>query len=380
MNFGKLILGSLIITRLLLAEGEPFRVSSSSLTPQQSSTGQATPGDSQSTEGVDTESNLISDLKYLAVSNWLQNFLGQRYTHFDKYVTPEFAEKYILDYKVARSNQPAGNLDLVGHLDTDSLKKWVRLMDSKSKGSNQIKPLWILSSNIPGLSLSPSETAAKIQDSSTAQLLHQLAQNSVQKLNAKLSPLETSLSMEAPPKNSSEIQSLTQYASRLGDTLVVWGNLSLCPGCTQPRFDILVYTTQSQTLSFVVGDDLQMSSKEIPQTESLKKSVLPIYQQFQNELENAFSEGWIQDTPYKLIIETIDSYRVLKLVETELSRGNGFSSPVFKKAMGKSAEYEIKSALSIEELGQRIQAATIPGFKSQVSRLDSSTLLVKYSR
>lgn len=371
MSLDKFIFWALIFSKFLYAEGVPFHVSSSMLAPTTTIPG-------QTVENSDPESGLINDLKYLAVSNWLHNYLGQRYTQFDKFITPEFSEKYILDYKVNRTNQPVGTLDLIGHIDGDSLKKWVRLVDSKSKGSNQIKPLFILSSNLTGLSISPSDTANKLRDSAIAQSIAQLAQGPVQKLNARLIPNDSTFNLEAPPKNGSEIQSLISLANRRGETLVIWAALSACPGCTTPRFDVFVYNTSSQSLAFVVGDDLALTTRDLANQEILKKSLTPIFQQFQTELENMYSEGTVLENPYRLIVESIDSYRTLKLAEAELSRGNGFSIPVLKKTAGKSAEYEIKSSLSIDELAQKIQSTSLPGFKTQVSKLDSSSLVLKY--
>jgi len=369
LNLGKIILFSVFLCQLVLAEGVSFQVSSTALTTQTGTTN----------EDGDPESNLINDLKYLAVSNWLQSYLGNRYTLFDKYVTPEFAEKYILDYKVSRAN-PSGGIDLVGHLDGDSLKKWVRLVESKTKGSNQIKPLWIVSSNLPGLSVSPRDTANKLNNSSTLQLLSQLTQAPLQKLNSKLIPADSSINLEAPPKNSSEIQSLCSLAARQGQTLVIWEAFTACGGCSTPRFDIFVYNTQTQLLSFVVGDDLSLPTRDLSNPDAMKRNLAPIFQQFQNEWENAFSEGSIQEVSYRIVLENVDSYRTLKLLEGELSRGNGFGNPTLKKVASKTAEYEIKSTLSVTEVGQRLQETQLPGVKTQVSKVDSSTLSVKLIR
>lgn len=376
MNIGRFFLFIFFLTKLAFAEGVPFKVSSSSLsTPQASST----PTD-LSAENEDHESNLINDLKYLAVSNWLQTYLGPRYTQFDKHITPEFAEKYILDYKVGRNSAPSGGLELSGHLDGDALKRWVRLIDSKSKASSQIKPLFILSSNLPGLNIAPSETSNKIKESSIAQLLYQLTQFQFKKLNTQLTPLDSSVGLDSPPTQSSEVQRLTRSASQKGSSLVVWETFSTCPGCPNPRIDIFVYNNENSNLAFVVGDDLLNSWRELNNTEVLKKSLLPIFQQFQTELENVFSEGSIHENSFKIVIENVDSYRTLKIAEAELNRGMGGSSLILKKAANKSAEYELKSSLAIEELGQRIQGTVIPGLKTQVSKADSTTLVLKLNR
>jgi hypothetical protein len=375
LNLGKWILSALVLSNVIIAEGIPFRVSSSALAPTTTTLPQGKP-----TQDSDPEANLINDLKFLAVSNWLQTYLGPKYSQFERFVTPEFAEKYILDYKVNHSNQPTGNLDLIGHLDGDSLKKWVRLVESKAKGSNQIKPLFIMSSNLPDMIFSPSDTSTNARDSHTGQVVEHLTQQQFQKLNAKIYPLDSLMSFESPPRSNADIQSLTAQAARLGYSMVIWEAFTTCPGCTQNRFDIFVYNNSSQNLSFVTGDDVQGSVKEWGNTELLKKSLTPVFQQLQAELENAFSEGMMQEVNYKLVIDGVDSYRALKVAESELEQESGFSNPVFKKAVGKTAEYQIRTALSLEELIQKIQGTPFPGYKSQVSRLDSTTVLLRLSK
>lgn len=373
MNIAKLFLGLCLFSFWAFGEGVPFKVSSSALS---NPTASPAPTDTES----DLETNLINDLKYLAVSNFLQNHLGAKYNQFDKFVTPDFSEKYILDYKVTRGGGSPGTVELVGHLDGDALKRWARLIESKTRGSNQIKPLFILSSNLPGLSFSPADTSLRQRDSSIAQVLGQMTQLQLKKLNTQLTPLDTSLGLDAPPKNISEIQSLTSSALRRGDSLVIWETISVCPGCVNPRLDIFVYNSQTQSLAFAIGDDLNISGRDLSNSELFKKSVGPLFQQFQSELENALSSGTLQELTMKIIFENVDSYRTLKVLETQLNQGNGYNSPVLKKVSGKSAEYEIKSTLNIDELGAKVQTNLPPGLKPQVGKADSSTLIVKFTK
>ena len=373
MNIVKLVLALCFISQWAFGEGVPFKVSSSELSnPPSTSTQLGTDGD--------LESNLINDLKYLAVSNFLQNHLGAKYNQFDKFITPEFSEKYILDYKITRGGGAPGTVELVGHLDGDSLKRWARLVESKARGSNQIKPLFILSSNLSGLSFSPADTSLRQKDSSIAQILTQMTQFQLKKLNTQLTALDTSIGLDAPPKNNSEIESLTSSALRRGESLVIWETISICPGCTNPRLDIFVYNSQTQNLVFAIGDDLNISGRDVINSELFKKSIGPLFQQFQNELENALSSGTLQELTMKIIFENVDSYRTLKVLETQLNQGNGYNTPVLKKVSGKSAEYEIKSTLTIDELGAKVQASLPPVLRPQVGKADNSTLIVKFTK
>ena len=88
------------------AEGQPFTIDAGTVNP----------------DNPDQELAAASGLKYRAVVEWLQRYLGGRYAEIEKMVTPEFAEKYILDYKVGRNPGNRALYQLTGHLDADSLE------------------------------------------------------------------------------------------------------------------------------------------------------------------------------------------------------------------------------------------------------------------
>lgn len=99
-------MGFLLVSSLALASGVEFRVSASELG------GGADDGDSTSAR-----------LKQRAVQNFLRRALGNRYASVERKITPEFAERYVLDYKTQRG--PRG-MEILGHLDGDALKSWAR--------------------------------------------------------------------------------------------------------------------------------------------------------------------------------------------------------------------------------------------------------------
>src|SRR4051794_12741866 len=110
----------LFLSQLALAEGVPFVLSSSSLPPS--------PDDVRQTA-------LIGRLKYQAVVDYLQRLMGSRYSKYEELVTPEFAEKYVLDYQVNRLPGKSA-IELNGHLDGDALKRWVRVTETKAAGTS----------------------------------------------------------------------------------------------------------------------------------------------------------------------------------------------------------------------------------------------------
>ena len=68
--------------------------------------------------GADTQN--ISDLKHRAVLEFLQRQLGERFEQYEKQITPEFAERYIMDYKVGRAGGNRQVSDLPVFLASDA--------------------------------------------------------------------------------------------------------------------------------------------------------------------------------------------------------------------------------------------------------------------
>src|SRR5262245_54194114 len=97
------------------ADIEDFKISSAQLSAE---------------DTADTQS-MLAKLKHSAIIAFLSR-VGLDHKSLEEVVTPEFADQYIVDYKVSRRG---GNTELSGHLDADGLRRWARLAQTKSRGN-----------------------------------------------------------------------------------------------------------------------------------------------------------------------------------------------------------------------------------------------------
>jgi hypothetical protein len=366
LNSVKLFTFAFVFTVRLWAEAVSFSVAAPQLPVE--------PGK----EAAESQAEILAQLKVQAVSEWLQGYLGNRYSQFERAVTVEFAEKHVIDYSVSRTSTNPPNVVLNGHLDTDGLKRWLRLAETKNKGgSHQLRAIAFLSSNIPGISFSASDTAQKAREITIASQIHTLLQPLFQKLNAKLTLADGGAPSGNAPRTSKEVRNLKDFAKTDGTNVAVWGQLTQCAPCGGARLDLFGYSLPQERVIAAVSEDLALSQKDYTNSDYLKSKLTPIVQQFQTDFESAVTEGRVFSSEYHLIVEGVDSYRVFKNIEASLGRQDFVSQPILKRASSKTAEFIFLSSLSIEELAGRFPQVDVGGVKLRTSRLDDSTLVAR---
>jgi hypothetical protein len=361
LNFGKGIKSFLLLLLLatssrIFAEGVPFTQSGASLPA-------GTVGDQTSS---------VSQLKYQAVLDYLQRISGAKYAQFEKQVNPDFAEKYISDYKVSRQT---GNLTVSGHIDGEGLRRWVHLLETKTRGAGSLSPYFILSSSLPGLTVSPSETAAKMKDLVVGQTILELFNASLHKFNVRISLADLStLGVNQPPRTENEIRGLAGSANNAA----LWANLLACKTCGGVRLDTYLYQVSQGRLLIAHSDDLNLEPKDFANREKLKSVLKEPMKQFQADFEEMVSSGGLSSGSYRLSVEGVDSYRAYKLVENELSKQDFIAQVLLKHTESRLAEFEIRSSLAMPELSQRLGQSSFPGFKLKPLRVDSKSVVVRY--
>ncbi len=360
---------------LLAVQGNSFVVSGAA---------EVTPGKADETlDNPEVQTKLIAQLKQKAVAEWLQNFLGARYQNFQKAVTPEFGEKYVLDYKVTRVPALPNTLELSGHLDSDALKKWARVSETKEKGQEGIRPVFIYSSLAGAMQSAPRETSEKIKDSSVAQLVFKELTTHFQKLNSKLVPFEGRLGLNAPSSSEDEIGTLSNEVGAGRFNAVVWAHLSQCANCSTARIDLYVYSLAPARLAVVKSEDLAVAASALTNAERAKKSLTPFLAQLHEGVEETISEGKLFSNDFTLRIEGIggiDGYRTYKLIDKDFQRQDFLNQPSLKMLENTGVEFKVLSTLSSDELAQRIQTTTWAGFKLQRVSVDSHTIVMRYSK
>lgn len=352
------------------AEGAPFTISG---TPEQE------PGKTEAVllDNPEVQNTLINQLKQKAVVQWLQNYLGSRFASYQKSIADDFGEKYVMDYKVAKVPGQANTLEISGHIDSDALRKWSRISETKEKGGDAIRPVFIFSSNAQSLQSSPRDTLERTKDWPSAQLIFKEASTHFQKLNTKLFPLNGRMGFAGAPTTDNEVSNLSTELSGSNYNTAVWVQLSQCNGCATARMDLFVYSLAPGRLALIRSEDLSVSASQLS-GEKAKAHLAPFITSLHEGLDELISEGKLFSKDLTLRIEGIDAYRSYKLVEKDLQKQDFLSSPSLKGMEAATAEFNVTSNLSTEELAQRIQTASWSGFKLQAVRVDSNTIVMRY--
>ena len=327
----------------------------------------------------DESTPLLSRLKQDAIIQWLRNYLGNRSAAFEKWVTPAFAENYILDYKLSRSGANKEIIQLSGHLDDESLKGWLRISETKGKGSNQIKPVYVISANLSGISLPSSDYFTQTGNSPFTQQVNQLLNQELQKFNLGLSPA-SGVVPTTPPRSERDIISFRDSCGQGGSNAAIWVYLNQCKTCEFPRVDIYLYSFLNPRLVSVQSDDLNLSIKELGNSDKLKTGLAPIFKEFHQEFERAIAEAKLSSAPLTLTIEGIDSYSGYRKLEYSLGKQSFLSQIIPRAFVQNTAQFEMLSVLSAEEVARRVQESLAAEFKLSPIRVDSRNIVMRYSR
>lgn len=300
---------------------------------------------------------VVADLKLRAITDYLQKYLGSRYKNFEELVTPEFAEKYILDYKIGKSTNDRNIIEVTGHLDADSLKRWIRLTDTKSRGGNALRPVFLFTSTMPGYTFTTGDSP-KVRESSIFQALHSLASTNLQKFNVRLtSPSSARLSASQPAKSESDIRALSSSFIPAGFNTALWFHLTPCKTCGGSRLETYYYNLAQNRILISRADDLAMEPKNLASADRFKKLVQPLVKQFQSDFEGLSSSGELFGTVYHVTVEGIETNRAYKAIELELSRLDSLSHSQLVRVefIKKLADFEVTSQLSLEELKESLK-------------------------
>jgi len=325
------------------------------------------------TGSADGES--IADLKLRAVVEYLQAYLGNRFETYSTQVNAEFAERYVQDYKV---NRAGGKITVTGHLDSDGLKGWIRL--SETKRGTTVKPVFLLSSSIPGLTITAGQTAAKSRESGLVQVFMNESSTAFQKLNTRLGVGGSSLSLSQPPRNDSELRRLQDFAAGDGFTSALWLHLVPCKSCGGARMDAHFYNLNPVRQVLARSDELPLSAGDFANQARLKQALKGPVTALRSDIEDKISNGALFSNAYRLTVEGLENYRAFKVLQSAIGDVEFIIQATLKRSEPKVAEYEILSALTADELGARLDGETFDGFRLKTTKVDAPTITVRFSR
>lgn len=352
----------------------PFSVSA----PLASATGGASVEGGSETE-TDVYSQLLSRLKQDAVILWLRQNLGNKASRFEKLITPKFAESYILEYKVAQRGQNKDIIELSGQLDAEALKGWVRLAETKGRGSSQIRPLLVISESLPGISLPSDNYYSQNGDSQFSQQTRLFLNQALKKLNLELSNFNGPLPSH-PPRTEKEVFNFKESFSQTAGNAVIWVYLNQCKTCELPRTDIYLYSSSQPGVIGILSEELTASLKQLENPEKTRSALEPLFKQFQQELERVIASGKLDSIPLTVTIEGIDNYLIYRKIDQALGKQGFLSDWIPRVFVQNTAQFDALSSLGAEEVAQRIQQVGPPDFKLALVRVDSRNLVMRYSK
>lgn len=376
MNFVNRVFIPLVLLLTPLALGEvPFSVAA----PLSSAPTNANPSAANGSESEDSSNQLISRLKQDAVIYWLRDYLGSKSSQFEKFVTPQFAESYILNYKVSQKGTTKDILELSGQLDAEALKGWLRIAEAKGKGNNQLKPLFIISDSLPGISVPNSSYFTQSGNSVFSQQCSQLLRAGLKKLNLEAAPF-AGPNPSQPPRTERDVLSLKDSLAPSNSNLLIWVYLNQCRSCEMPRVDIYLYSSTRSSTVLSVSEELPLTLKQLENSEKARKALEPIFNEFHQELERTIAEGKLESYPVTITIEGIDNYLNYRKIEYALSKQSFFADWSPKVFVQNTAQFEALSPLEAQEVARRIEKLPLGDLKLIPVRVDSRNVVMRYSK
>lgn len=360
MSFVKLFLALLVVFNSSGFCQTPFSV--------------AAPLESEASESSGDESlrELISRLKQDAVILWLRDYLGEKANSYEKSVTPDFAESYILDYRVTRTGENKNIIQLSGHIDTDSIKGWLRVSATKLSGNSSLKPALVVSSS-PNISLSEGQQNV-LENSVKANLNREL-----KKLRVAFSDIQPP-PLDAPPRDESGITELASRFQSKGFNFAIWVYLNRCRSCSMARLDIYSFSLSNAQVVTSLSEELPSFMISLQTEEQANSLLSPFFKTFQQDFERAIAEGRTSSQIVTLTVEGLENYRAYKKLEYLLSQQSFFSDLTPKHFIQNTAQFEAVSPLNSTDVARRIQALSFSEGKVDLVRVDSRNVIVRYSR
>jgi len=315
---------------------------------------------------------VLARLKQDAVILWMRSYLGEKSSSFEKKVTPEFAESYLLDYRVNRVGENKNIVQLSGNLDTDSLKGWLRVSETKMASGSQLKPALIISTS-PSISLNES------QEGNLFSAIESGLNQEFKRLRLNLASA-SSAPFDIPPKDERMISRLSDFFAGKGNNIVIWVYLNRCKSCTGIRLDLFSYSLSQNHLMTSLSEEVPELTGSFQDPSRITAIFSPFFKLFQQDFERAIAEGKPHASALTLTVEGVENYRIYKKLEYLLSQQGFWSDWMPRGFVQGTAQFEAFSPLNAPDVARRIEALTLPEGKLLMVRVDSRNVVVRYSR
>ncbi|MCB9255344.1 MAG: hypothetical protein H6617_11740 [Bdellovibrionaceae bacterium] len=355
-----LLLGCFVTFSALHAEGETFNISA------------PIPDDMLTQTG-----KFAMDLKHQAVVNWLKSEMKDKYAAVEEKVTPEFTEKYVLDFTRRKFFSGKPFMEVKGHLDSKGLKEWARIASVKSE-STSLNPLLVLSSDFPDNSISPESTSEKVESSKYAKIVRTLLDASLAKLNVNLKIVPfTRFPLSKPARTKNEIAALREIGLSTDSKTALWVHLSSCYSCGGAKLDLYLYNFDQSRIATADTEDLALAQSDMASEARLNETLAKPISDFVQRLEQVISKGALFSSVFHLVVKGIP-YTSHNVLEDALAKLDYVVRISLRSMEPDGAEFEVMSSVGPAEFSERLGRSQFSGFNLKVLKIDSDALTVRY--
>jgi hypothetical protein len=268
-------------------------------------------------------------------------------------------------------------MEIEGHLDSGALKEWIRTNETKATGSATLKPLLILSSNVPPFLADPRQTPSTVKQNPIGQTLFQRLNEVFQKFNTNLAVAEEPLDFNRPPTREADIRALRNSGNTGTFNSLVWVHFSPCKECGT-RVEFVLYNLPQARQVQTISVDIDTPVQDLQDPKKLTKVLGKGLQDFSKAFEESVSKGTLFALEYRLVIEGIEASKAFKQLDSSLPKQDFVIQSSLVRGGQKTAEFKILSSLPPREFADRLQTLQLPGISLKPVRIDSQKVTMRY--
>lgn len=308
--------------------------------------------------------DVVWRLKKEAIVQWMQTTVKEpKLSQYRNALTTDFVEKYILQEQRKMIPGEIPKVEVRVQVDADGLSRRFMVTEVRQRGG--FKTAFILSSQIPLLSLLPQETVVRVKDTPAAQTLFVMLGSFLQAFRVKLEVLDLRHeNLKTPVTRRQSIRSFGDSFRRIGYPSVLWVHLALdSEGKT--KFEIYFYNLPQARLSVPKSEEIVLESMDLANHERLRSIFKTALQGFEAQFQEDLESGKLFSYSYRVLIENWKNLEQLKRIEERLATIDVEKTSVMKRFQREVAEFAVNSLLAAEEFEKRV-GETLPGVKAKV--------------
>ncbi|MBI1861874.1 MAG: hypothetical protein HYR96_13250 [Deltaproteobacteria bacterium] len=315
------------------------------------------------------QTTIIAELKSKAIHQWVLRFVGpKRYIAFEPYIKTDVSDRFVINYSLGKLASDKKNWELVGKLDNDGLKRWVRVTEARLGQGAAPKPVLVVTIENEALSLNKVGT----------QWIEGPLGKVMARFNSRIVLSTTghpNLILPAPPRSPNEVESYGERLRTEGMGSAAWVHLSRPEG-SNGQMEILYIGGAPARIAFTQAYLFPFTFEGTP-SKRLEMFVEEKMPSFSSSLEDLIASGTLVSTTFRLRVTGLDSFAKYRKVDQAIGLLDPVTRVMLRSAEPQTVEYEISSTLPLAEFALRIPSFHIGEFGLKTETQDANSLSVR---